>query len=29
MRFEWVKMSVYNLVRWRPKFTQFFCSTRN
>jgi len=22
-------MSPYNLVRKRPKFTQFFCSTRN
>jgi len=22
-------MSHYNLVRRRPKFTQFFCSTRN
>jgi len=24
MHFWWVKMSVYNLVRRRPKFTNFF-----
>jgi len=29
IRFGLVKMSAYNLVCRRPKFTQFLCSTRN